>query len=269
MHNFADQCNKNSGLTVDYVDNMLTFKDSNHFDSVLTKSFLMPPVLSSHMYTLDNFLYLIKNVPRSTLLIYIHREETFRVQSAVNEVVTNWCRRTNGYPDSHLEPPTVDFFYKEDGSVCHVSEKNLIEIGLGEKGMELEIGLGATKLLRCETYNSILEYAPNMIFMNYKDANDLQELISEKYCPGLQGEPIASNVGSEKETQTFVKVKNNVNDKSEDLVVLRDWLKAKQNTLEWALGLNDKATCTARTRIMENELFGCENGFVKASVVES
>ena len=268
MHNFAKQCTRDSGLTVDYIDNMLNFKDANHFDGILSKSFQMPPVLSSHMYTIDNFLYLIKNVPRSTLLVYVHRDETSRVQSAVNEVVTNWCRRGNGYPNVYLEPPVPDFFDKEDGSVCHVTEKNLIEYALGEKGMELEIGLGATKLLHCETYDSILEYAPNMIFMNYKMANELQELISEKFCPDLEGEPIASNVGSEKETKTFVKVENSDENASGNLVVLRDWLKAKQNTLEWALGLNNKATCTANTRVMEDKLYGCEHGFVKASVVE-
>ena len=267
MKSFANQCNQDFGA--DYIDNMLNFKHVDHFDGILTKSFQMPPVLSSHMYTLDNFLYLIKNVPRSTLLVYIHREETARVQSAVNEVVTNWCRKGNGYPGVYLEPPTKDFFDKDDGSVCHVSEKNLIEFGLGNKGQELEIGLGATKLLHCETYNTILEYAPNMIFMDYKHANELQELISQKYCPGLEGEPIASNVGAEKETQTFVKVKNGADGKHDDLVVLRDWLKAKQNTLEWALGLNDKATCTANTRVMEDNLFGCENGFIKASFIES
>jgi hypothetical protein len=108
-----------------------------------------------------------------------------------------------------------------------------------------------------------------MVFMNYEQANELQELISEKHCPGLlEGDPIASNVGAEKETHTFVKVQSGANSQPE-LVVLRDWLKAKQSTLEWSLGLNSKATCTANTRIMEDNMFGCEQGFVKASVVET
>ena len=94
-------------------------------------------------------------------------------------------------------------------------------------------------------------------------------LVAEKYCSDLQGEPIASNVGAEKDTQTFVRVKNGVSGKTDDLVVLRDWLKAKQNTLEWALGLNNKATCTANTRVMEDNLFSCGGGFIKASVVEN
>lgn len=270
MKRFETQCNKGSGLTVEYIDNVLNFKDDNHFDGILSKTFQMPALLSSHMYTLDTFLYLIKNVPRHTLLVYIHRKETDRLQSAVNEVITNWCRRGNGHPNIYLEPPTKDFFYKDDGSVCHVSEKNLIEYGLGEKGMELEIGIGATKLLHCDTYNTILEYAPTMVFMDYTRANKLQELVSEKYCPDLKGEPIASNVGSEKETQVFVKVNNGVvSGKSDNLVVLKDWLKAKLNTLEWALGLNNKATCVANTRIMENSLFSCEYGFVQTTVVES
>jgi hypothetical protein len=219
--------------------------NTDHFDGILNKSYLMPPILSSHMYSLENLLYLIKNVLRSTLLIYIHR----RVLSAVNEAFGNWCRRGNGYPGKKIEPPTDDFF--DDG------------LGYNKQS---EMSLGASKLLRCETYDAIVEYAPNMLFTDYKQANELHELISERYCPNLGGDHIASNAGADKETLIFVKVQHGLVGQP-DLVELKDWLKAKQSTLEWSLGWNSKATCTGKTRLMEDNLFGCGygNGFVRAA----
>ena len=51
-----------------------------------------------------------------------------------------------------------------------------------------------------------------------------------------------------------------------DRVLLKDWLKAKESTLEWALGLNRNGSCRAKTRKMEDELFSCQDGFLYAAV---
>ena len=256
LKTFARQCNKASGLTYEHADNFLNTKD-NHFDGILTNSFRMPPVIASHINSPENVIYLMKNAPRSTLLIYVHRDETSRIQSAINQVVWAWCA-------GKREPPK-DFFSMQEDNVCHTSEENLVDIGIAQK--QFEIGLGASELLHCETYDSIVEHAPNILFVNYKHASDLQELLSLKYCPGLYGEPFQTNVGSEKSAHTFVQVANDISGGSE-LVSLADWLEAKMSALEWALGLHEKATCRAKTRIMEDKLFGCASGFMKASVVE-
>lgn len=254
MKDFSKACNGPS-----YSDLMDNFISDTRFDlaDIISKFYQMPPVIASHLYHVDNLLYLLENVARNSLIIYVHREETKRLSSAINEVVTNWCRRHNGHVV--IEPPK-DFFYKKQQNQCYVDERKLINVAIKKK--EDEIGLGATELLQCETFEAIKTNAPNMVFLDYKHGNDLQNLLAEKYCPNLANTPVESNVASEKEYEAFVKVKNS------ETVSLNDWLKVKESTLEWALGLHREATCRAKTRIMEDRLFSCETGFLNTRVEE-
>ena len=262
LKDFATSCNeKGSPFGKSYsklMDNFL-----NHdFDSIISNSLRMPPVITSHMYDVDHLLYMIRNVPRNTLLIYVHREETHRVQSAINEVVTNWCRRGNGHQGIVLKPPP-NFFYKEVGSSCYVNEDTLLNEAIRKK--RYEIGIGATELLTCETYEAIKSYAPNFVFINHKQSNTLQEVIAEKYCQVLTNSPpVQSNVASEKKYEAYVKVKG-----LSESIPLSTWLKAKSGTLEWALGLNSGASCIAKTRMMENNLLlTCDSGILNTAVTE-
>jgi hypothetical protein len=111
-----------------------------------------------------------------------------------------------------------------------------------------------------------------MIFVDYKEANHVQNLIAEKFCPGLVNDPVEENVATEKKAKAYVQVMKNATttaatENSYDSIFLREWLKAKRSTLEWALGLNEGATCTAKTRFMEDKLAGHEEGFLHASEV--
>ena len=91
LKRFTEKCNKASGLTYEHVPNFLNLKEPNHFDGILSKSFRVLPVIASHIYNKENLIYLIKNVPRSTLLVYVHRDETSRVKSAIHQVASAWC----------------------------------------------------------------------------------------------------------------------------------------------------------------------------------
>lgn len=252
MKDFSKACNGPS-----YSELMDNFISDSRFDlaDVISNSYHMPPVIASHLYHVDNLIYLLENVGRNTLLIYVHREETKRLSSAINEVVTNYCRGGNGHVE--ISAPR-DFFYKRQQNKCYVEEKKLINVAIKKK--ESEIGIGASELLQCETFEAIKANAPNMVFLDYKYGNDLQKLLAGKYCPNLVDLPVESNVASVKEFEALVKMKNS------ETVTLNDWLKAKENTLEWALGLNHAATCRAKTRIMEDVLFSCESGFLNAKV---
>lgn len=254
LKDFAKACNGPS-----YSELEDNFISDLRFDlaDILSNFYEMPPVIASHLYHVDNLVYLLENVARNSLIVYVHREETKRLSSAINEVITNWCRRGNGYVD--MEPPK-DFFYKEKQNKCYVEESKLINVAIKKK--ENEIGLGSTELLPCETFEAIKTNAPNMILLDYKHGNDLQNLLSEKYCPNLADKPVESNAASAKEYEAFVKVKNS------KTVSLNDWLKVKQSTLEWALGLHREATCRAKTRMMEDKLFSCETGILNTRVTE-
>lgn len=256
LKDFSKACNGPS-----YSELRDNFISDLRFDlaDILSNFYRMPLVIASHLYHVDNLVYLLENAARNALIIYVHRDETKRLSSAINQVVTDWCRRGNGYADSVIKPPK-GFFYKEQKNKCYVEESKLINVAIKKK--ESEIGLGATELLPCEAFEAIKANAPNMMFLDYKYGNDLQNLLAEKYCPSLADKPVESNVASAKEYEAFVQVKNS------EIVPLNDWLKAKQSTLEWALGLHHKATCRAKTRIMEDKLFSCETGFLNTRVTE-
>jgi len=253
LKEFAIKCNPPSYSRL--KDNFINFD----IEQVLTNSLQMPNVIASHINNDDNLIYMINNIPKSTLLIYIHRDETQRVTSAINEVVTNWCRRGNGHPNILLEPPSK-FFYKEDMNKCYVSEEQLINDAI--KNKVYEIGIGQSELLSCDTYEAIRMNAPNMAFILHLQVNELQELLADKYCPDLVNEQVVSNVGSNKEYQAYVR------GKSSSPIPLSKWLQAKQNTLEWSLGLNSHAACTAKTRLMEKKLLDCDSGFLTTEVTD-
>lgn len=255
MKDFSKACNGPS-----YSELMDNFISDLRFDlaDIISNFYHMPHVIASHLYHVDNLVYLLKNVGRNTLILYVHRDETKRLSSAINEVVTNWCRGGNGHVE--VEAPR-NFFYKRKQNKCYVEEKKLINVAIKKK--EHEIGLGASELLQCEVFEAIKANAPNMVFLDYKYGNNLQKLLAEKYCPNLVDVPVESNVASAKEFEALVKITN-----SEETVPLNEWLKVKESTLEWALGLHHEATCRAKTRIMEDVLFSCENGFLNTKVKE-
>ena len=96
-----------------------------------------------------------------------------------------------------------------------------------------------------------------MIFMDYKQASQIQDILAEKYCPQLLGTPVAVNVGAEKKIDVYVSTNNTSN------VTLDNWLATKSSTLEFALRLNKDASCVSKTRIMEDQLY-LNNGILFA-----
>ena len=93
------------------------------------------------------------------------------------------------------------------------------------------------------------DYAPTMAFIDYQKANEIQELISEKYCPQLLG-PVVTNVAAQKNILVYV-----WSNAANTNVTLDQWLATKSSTLEFALRLSANATCVSKTRIMEDQLY--------------
>ncbi|KAL9178469.1 hypothetical protein ACHAXT_003799 [Thalassiosira profunda] len=96
-----------------------------------------------------------------------------------------------------------------------------------------------------------------MVWMDYKRASALQNILAEKYCQSLVGNPMKKNVAADKNDRIYVS-SSSLN------VTLQDWLQSKASTIEWSLGLRDGAECVGNTREMEDQLFACESGFMSA-----
>lgn len=114
------------------VDNALNFPDQ--IEKLLTHTYEMPGVIASHMYQSKVLINVIQNVPKDTLLVYSHRQETSRVLSGVKQVVTKGC---DG---------------KREGA-CHITESNLVNL---IKQRPHEIGISGTRLLTCETVRRLM-----------------------------------------------------------------------------------------------------------------
>jgi len=245
MYSFSSECNNGTPYTYDEMGKFL--RRASGEDS-LTKYYEMPSVVSSHVHSSQTLVDIIKDAPRDTLLLYSHRQETSRLQSAVKQVLTRDCGSAKDSGDDAL---------KREGNSCYVNEEHLLEI---IKSGKAEIGQSTNNLLTCEVYEAIEDYAPTMAFIDYQKANEVQELISEKYCPSKSGNPVVKNVADEKQFQ--VHVRSNAATSAD--VTLDQWLATKSSTLEFALRLNNKdATCVSKTRIMENQLY-LNNGILFA-----
>ena len=121
--------------------------------------------------------------------------------------------------------------------------------------------MGRNELLTCKSYSSMEEYAPNMVFMDYKYAGTLQNMLTERHCPTMVDR--TRHIGNGKATgdKIFVELQSGEN------VTLSNWLEKKASYLEWTLELNRKATCLVKTRMMEEQFSDCDGGFLNMKAV--
>lgn len=224
--------------------------------SFLQDVYETPKVIASHVKG-NELVSLIRQMTRNSLLIYIHREETDRVISAVRHIVdTRLCSDEQVWKRTPLvDGKDNDSFVSRNGTRCIITDDTLFNQVVTHK-RRLEIGHGAPEALTCELYDAIKENSPKMVFMNYTQSDHLMELIASKYCPNEK--PFHANTNNVKNGITSM-----VNlTRSGELVELKDWLEKKRNVLEWALDLKQGATCQGHTKKMEDILFSCSDGIV-------
>ena len=228
-----------------FPDNFLNDENKVINTLLLGDSIALPRLISSHMYTDKVLIKLVQRLPRSALLIYNHREETDRLKSAINQVYSRALPQF-----CNLNTTRVG-----ENTTCHVSEKALIET---IKARAWEIGLGDSQLLTRNTYEAITDNAPNMIFAHYKQAGVLQQLLAKCHCPHMLQSEVRANVATEKKVTATVHVGSN------KTVDLKDWVDGKADMLQFALGLREDTSPQSLTRKMEDDMFNCESGFVRA-----
>ena len=239
MKSFTEQC-----MRTMFPDNFLNSERDVIKTLLLGDPVTPPKIISSHMYTDSPLINLIQQLPRSVLLIYIHREETERLKSAINEVYSLAKRR---FCNSGIK-------HEGENTTCHVGEKSLIAT---IKAKAREIGYGDSQLLSCNTHFSIRENAPNMLFAHYKQAGRLQRLLAKYHCPDLLEKEVRANVADDKKVTARVQIGRHKE------VDLKDWVDAKADTLQFALQLREPSSCQSLTRKMEDRLFECDVGFVR------
>jgi hypothetical protein len=202
----------------------------------------MPSLISSHISRSNRIKHLVKHATTQSLIIYVHREGTNRLRSAISQVAVRKCVEENNYLVESTPEKIETCKLKEEAVIKFIADR------------ELEIGHSETRILTCETYESIEDNAPNFVFMNYKQANKMQTLLAKHLCPEEQ--PIHTNDGSKK-FPIFVELENSDGGSDSTRVDLNDWLDAKMELIEIVLHLKDDVSCQAKTRKMERALLSC------------
>jgi hypothetical protein len=193
----------------------------------------MPSLISSHVYNSKSFVSLVKHATEQSLIIYSHRKETERLRSAIIHVAMRKCIQAHVY----------------ETKKCELEENYVLQF-ITER--ESEIGFSASSILTCETYESIEDNAPDLVFMNYKQADQMQKLLAKHHCS--EEEFIHRNSGSQK-LPIFVRLENN--DISNSTVDLNDWLDGKMELIELSLNMKKDISCQAKTKKIQRDLLSC------------
>ena len=232
---FTSSCMKEKGAFA-ATDNILNKwhgdKDKKLFQAIMG-SIELPSVIASHVYSSESMVDLIKHSTRKSLIIYVHREETDRLKSAIESVVSAEC-----LPSS-------------EG--CKQKEEDILKFV--RQGW-VEISLGAPRILTCDVYEAVEQNRPNMMFMHYTKVNKLLGLLAKHHCKG-QTSTEHMKVRSTNQTVVVELEKNSQKVNGTTHVNVRDWIETKSELIEFVTGLKDEASCLAETKIIEGGLSEC------------
>ena len=242
---FTKRCMASMKLNafVDHAPQLRKFE--RDVDTAFRSELKMPTLISSHVDKARDLHEVLRSATDDTLIVYIHRQETNRLLSAIKHVITSrYCS---------LETKQAGIAMVGE-KAYNVEEGFLIET-IRKRGVE--IGMGNTRMLTCETFESIKDNYPNLVFMNYKQAGQLQKLLAKHHCPSVTKE-VQVNVGSDKKMTISVVLEGGLgNNNNGTLVPLEEWLLFKAPVIEYSLELKSDVSCQATTRKIERELFAC------------
>lgn len=228
----------------------------------LTQTYNISSIITHHIRNSDAMMNLAKGVTDSSLIIHSYRSETDRLFSSIKHVAWSICTGKNKLIFDQFQD---HIHINDDGDECIIEEEALIEIIRSQKG---EIGYTTQRLWTCDTFDTIDEFQPNIVVMHYKQVNQMQKVLAEKYCPNLMHRLPMFFRGNRGDIRLVVKLANPAND-SKAQVVLEEWIEVKKDLLEWSLGMYENASCRGKIRQMESHLLGCEDEIMAISKVPS
>jgi hypothetical protein len=247
LKHFAQQCTK----TIRQPDNFINKEDARK--DFMSSTMNLPKIIASHVHpALGSLTRLAQTTPNDVLTIFIYREESERKVSAIKHVVeSRLCTKEMGQPDFKAE----DYVHiTKNETACVIESETEFMHNVVEKGL-FEIGYDTNVILSCDLYDAIDDNNPNMLMINYKQVDQLQEVLAKRHCPELLDElPLHANVANQKREWAYIRTHENGAE-----VPLAEWAKSKQHLWNWAFDatkVGDK-TCRSRTRHLEKELFSC------------
>ena len=253
MVQFTSQC-----LNVPILFYEISGKDNF---PTLSRSFdQLSPIITDRIYYDKPLMRLIKGSTDSSLIIYSHRQENDRLMASIRQVAWHQCY------NKKFENTTMYNVHRHKNHYCVIEEEGLIRMIEREQG---EIGSKTQKIWKCDTFDAIKDFQPNVVVMNYKQVNNLQSALASKYCPDMiEKIPIhARNQGNFK-AKMYVKMKSLTKDGRNITRTLDDWMERKKDLIEWSMDSYEDASCRGKMRQIENSLFNCEDGLMELSSIK-
>lgn len=248
MKSFNKKCMKR-----EIPDNI--FQKQALIQNFFTTSLKLPSVVTSHVLRDAPLVRLAKSSTRKTLIVYLHRNETDRLKSGIKEVLkVRICDKT--HKKKHVD--TKGFRVQLTAEKCIVPEELVTGI---IRQRQYEVKYGAQDILSCNVFDAIKEHGPNFIFLDYKQANKLQRLVSKHHCPELLEKPVEENLSAEKTMKILLQPENG----SRRLMELDTWLDAKIGLTEWAYRLKDDASCQRILKSIDRDLSSCPDRAFKVT----
>jgi len=185
----------------------------------------IPPFLSGMVIDSKHFETIVQNAATNSLIIYLHRDDTDRLRSAIRQVVTSSMGTNQEAPEQ--------------------------EVMDALRNQKREIGMTGNNILTCSLYESIEHNAANVVFLHYTKINQLIRLLTQHHCPDVQ--PTTPKNAGDTKGHKRIRLTHYENQTMD----LNDWMDAKLHFLEHALEHKKGATCQGITRKMEHQLLNC------------
>ena len=223
----------------------LYLASSGEFSSSVDKVVEAPKLIGSHITKDQTLIRMFRNSNKHQWIVYVHRDETDRLASAIQQVVSRDFEKLRMDPKKDVDgKPVLD----EQKLIQHIQSR------------PAEIRHGGAETLTCDMYDAIQEHAPNLLFVDLKQLNNLQTILSKHFCPERTPDVVHANVAAEK--RPFL-----VQMPTAALVEFHQWLDGKRHVLEWAIDHGRNRTCLGKTKHMEGRVLGCpHNAFLVTNI---
>jgi hypothetical protein len=220
------------------------------------KSLQLPSLIASHVDSDEQFIEVIKAATtKETLIVYVHREETERLRSAISQVANRMCLQKRNKQET-----------------CVLQQKKLHR---KIEKQHREIGVDVFSILTCDLYEAVRDNAPNLVALDFHEVSKLLELLAKHHCPGHDATlrantkvgkpPIAVELEKNDDNSSTSSNDANGNNHTSVVVSLEDYLAAKMQLMEYAFLLKNTATCQSTTRELEGNLASCPDGTLHLS----
>lgn len=229
------------------VDNIL-MKPGPMLEAFMGPTLELPRLISSHVTRAEEIVHFSKHVTDESLIIYTHRQGTEKRLSAIRHVCAKRICAETGFP-------------------CTIPEKDLVDT-ISQQAHE--IGASDSRTLTCEAYESIRDNAPNMVVMDYTQADKMVDLLAKHLCPGENDKTESVNIGTDNgkvlvELKVPKKKRKIHKDITPVTVDLDDWLQAKKQMVELVTRIKQDSTCQGTTKKLEHDLSSCPDKTVHFS----